>query len=156
MQKGFLFWGSKMERWLLRVVVLCSVMLVTVQWFMHDPAVRVISKTNVDLRESIHDQHTNLEHLVTFQLMDYATLPNATVLVNGLKKGSFTHKYVTVPVNDGDSLAIDVESYNRRISFKIIETYGSVKWPSSGIVIEVSGDTKKIGTVELDETREGD
>lgn len=149
MRKDFLFWGVKLERWLLRIVVLCVVMLVTVQWFAYDPAVRAISKFDSDLN-NVGTPHTNLEHLVTFQLLDYSALPKASVLLNGEKRGSFEHRYVTVPVTDGDILAIDATFYKHPASFRIIETYGNIKWPKKGMEIKVQGITRKIGTVIIE------
>ncbi|TYO95572.1 hypothetical protein [Desulfallas thermosapovorans] len=152
MRKDFFFWGAKLERWLLRVVVMCAVMLVAVQWFTNDPALQVIGKAD----ESIMDQdgfvRTDLNHLVTIQLLDYTSLPKAAVLVNGEKKGYFKHRYVTVPVTHGDELAIDACFYEHPASFKIIETYGNVTRPSPGTIIEVHGTTKTIGTVEVDKS----
>ncbi len=149
MRKGFLFWGVNLERWLLRVVVMCAVMLVSVQWFTNDPVLRVIGKVD----ESIVDQgslvQADLNHLVTFQLLDYTSLPKAAILVNGEKKGYFANRYVTVPVTDGDELAIETGFYERPVSFKIIQTYGNVLVPPIGIVIEVQGTTKTIGTVVI-------
>jgi len=149
-RKDFLFWGTRLEHWLMRVVILCAVMMVTVQWFAYDPAVRVISKVDDDLRGNAGSSLTSLDHLVTFQLLDYSTLPRAAVLVNGEKRGSFQYRYVTVPVADGDELAIDAAFYEQPVSFKIIETYGNVRWPESGMIVKVHGTTKKIGKVIID------
>ncbi len=155
MRKGFLFWGVNLERWLLRVVVMCAVMLVSVQWFTNDPALRVIGKVD----ESIVDQgsfvQADLNHLVTFQLMDYTSLPKAAVLVNGEKKGYFENRYVTVPVTDGDELAIETGFYEHPVSFKVIQTYGNVLVPSAGMVIEVQGTTKTIGPVVIGKSTQG-
>jgi len=154
-RKGFLFWGVNLERWLLRVVVMCAVMLVSVQWFTNDPALRVIGKVD----ESIVDQgsfvQADLNHLVTFQLMDYTSLPKAAVLVNGEKKGYFENRYVTVPVIDGDELAIETGFYEHPVSFKVIQTYGNVLVPSAGMVIEVQGTTKTIGPVVIGKSTQG-
>ena len=152
MRKDFLFWGVRFERWLLRLVVICAVMLVSVQWFTNDPALQVISKVDQTLtdRSSLSLTQSDLNNLVTFQLLDYTALPKAAVLVNGEKKSYFEHRYVTVPVSDGDELAIDTGFYEYPVSFKIIETYGHVQVPVVGAVIEVQGTTKKIGTVVID------
>lgn len=128
---------------------MCAVMLVTVQWFSNDPALRVISKADESLTGQGGFGQADLNHLVTFQLLDYTSLPRAAVLVNGEKKGYFTHRYVTVPVADGDELAVETSFYEHPVSFKIIETYGNVLRPSTGTVIEVHGTTKTIGTVEI-------
>ncbi len=152
MRKDFLFWGVKLERWLLRFVVICAVMLVSVQWFTKDPALQVISKVDKTLIDqgSLGLVQSDLNNLVTFQLLDYIALPKAAVLVNGEKKSYFEHRYVTVPVNDGDELAIDTGFYEHAVSFKIIDTYGNVREPVVGTVIDVQGTIKKIGTVVID------
>ncbi len=133
----------------MRVVVLCAVMLVTVQWFTGDPVMRVAGQADGNLTDQSDFSKAELEHLVTFQLLDYTTLPKAAVLVNGEKKGYFTHRYVTVPVTDGDELAVETDFYKYPVSFKVIETYGNVLKPSAGTVIEVCGTIKTIGTVEI-------
>jgi len=148
-RKDFLFWGVKLERWLLRVVVMCAVMLVSVQWFTSDPALRVISQAENSIIDQSNLGQDELNHLVTFQLLEYTSLPKAAVLVNGEKNGYFTNRYVTVPVTDGDELAIETSFYKHPVAFKILETYGNVLVPAKGTLIEVQGTTKTIGTVVI-------
>ncbi len=154
MRKDFLYWGSRLERWLLRAVVLCAVVLVAVQWFAYDPAVRVISQVDEGLTGGNGTSYAHLEHLVTFQLLDYSTLPKAAIMVNGEKKGCFTHRYVTVAVDDGAVLAIDARFYQQPVSVKVIETYGDVQWPPAGTVFAVHGTVREIGKVVVRGERE--
>lgn len=155
MRKDFLFWGARLERWLLRVLVLCAVMLVAVQWFAYDPVVRTIGKVNDQYSAGSGFNSEDLDHLVTFQMLDYTTLPMATVLVNGEKKGNFEHRYVTVSVSHGDVLEIDTKYYKHPVSFKVVETFGDVVWPVKGRVYKVEGTTKRLGTVKINGSSAG-
>lgn len=152
MRKGFLFWGARLERWLLRALVLCAVMLVAVQWFAYDPVVRTAGRVDDLYRAGSGFDGEDLDHLVTFQMLDYTTLPMAAVLVNGEIKGSFEQRYVTVPVAHGDVLEIDTHYYRHPVSFKVVETFGDVTWPAKGRVFTVEGTTKKLGTVKINDT----
>ncbi|WP_027363397.1 hypothetical protein [Desulfotruncus alcoholivorax] len=158
MRKDFLFWGARFERWLLRAIVLCAVMLVAVQWFANDPVLQAVSRAGIDINEPNEPNETaqrtsaDLEHLVTFQLLDYSTLPMAAVLVNGQKVAAFQERFVTIPVANGDVLAIDAKFYQRPVSFKVFDTYGGVKWPGVDDTFKVEGTIKQLGTVIIKDT----
>ena len=161
MRKNFMFWGARFERWLLRTVVLFAVMLVAAQWFNNDPVLQAVSRAGIDTNESIESKEQNaaaqitsaeLEHMVTFQLLDYSSLPRAEVLVNGQKVAAFAERFVTVPVADGDVLEIDAKFYQRPVSFKVLDTYGGVKWPQVDDTFKIDGTIKKLGTVILEDT----
>ncbi|SFF94656.1 hypothetical protein SAMN05660649_00137 [Desulfotomaculum arcticum] len=159
MRKDFLFWGARFERWLLRTVVLCAVMLVAVQWFTKDPVLQAVSRAGIDTNDSIESREPSsaapsaaeLEHLITFQLLEYSTLPMAEVVVNGQKAAAFAERFVTVPVADGDVLEIDTKFYHRPVSVKVLDTYGGVKWPKVDDTFKIEGTVKKLGTVILED-----
>ena len=62
---------------------------------------------------------TELWGNITLALVDYESLPEALVLVNGEISGRFQNRTVTVRVHPGDQLAVDTTAYRLPIQIRI-------------------------------------
>lgn len=87
--------------------------------------------------------------VVTLFLQDYSLMPYVRVVVNGEVKGAFNHRYVTVAVQDGDSLALDGTFYKRPVRVEIFDVSGGVISPGKGRVITLNGNMAPLGRVKI-------
>lgn len=89
------------------------------------------------------------EPVVTFQLINYSTLPLARVLVNGEPCGVFNDRYITVFVHEGDLLEVDGSCYNRPLDIEVLDVSKEVLIPAAGDRLRVEGGIICLGRVRL-------
>ncbi|MCL6609903.1 MAG: hypothetical protein K6T66_00025 [Peptococcaceae bacterium] len=87
--------------------------------------------------------------VVTFYLKDYSLMPYLRVVVNGEVAGSFKNRYVTVPVQDGDVIALDGTFYNRPVAVEVLGVSAGVAFPAEGGVITLDGNLVTLGRVRV-------
>jgi len=87
--------------------------------------------------------------VVTLYLHDYFLMPYLRVVVNGEVKGAFSQRYVTVAVQDGDSLAVDGTFYKRQVRVEVLDVSGGVMSPGKGLILTLSGNVAPLGRVRI-------
>lgn len=87
------------------------------------------------------------EQVITLYLHDYSLLPYLKVLVNNEVKGTFLNRYVTVPVRNGDSIAIDGTFYKEPLTIEVLNVPMAVTRPRSGETIRLNGNVAGLGKV---------
>jgi len=127
---------------LLAAVLILAVL--TARNMMRDPADGFWAPPSVPVADWTADRQ-----LVTFYLHDYSLLPYVRVVVNGEVKGAFSSRYVTVAVQEGDSLALDGTFYNRPVKVEVLDVSGGVKSPRRGDLIQINGGLVKLGQVAV-------
>ncbi|HBV96919.1 MAG TPA: hypothetical protein DEF36_07725 [Desulfotomaculum sp.] len=87
------------------------------------------------------------EQVITLYLHNYSLLPYLKVLVNNEIRGSFLNRYVTVPVRDGDSIAIDGTFYKEPLTVEVLNVPEAVTRPRSGETILLNGNVASLSNV---------
>lgn len=88
--------------------------------------------------------------VITLYLKDYSLLPYLKVLVNRELRGTFQSRYVTIPVQNGDSIAVDGTYYREPLSIEILTTSRAITKPHSGEIIHLNGNVAELGQVVAD------
>lgn len=140
--------AQKIEKGLIRVVVLGVVLMVMVQALMTREQYRIF----LSWGEKLEGQSINYPVSVTKQtenepsaprkepaqtLMNISadissSLPKAIVLVNGKPAGNFSNQKISLKLKDGDVVEIDSRYYNFPINYRITSTSGNLAYPSKG------------------------
>jgi len=85
--------------------------------------------------------------VLTFSLQEYALLPYVKIIVNGNIKGSFTGRYVTVSVREGDEVYIDGTYYNLPVPVELLNVSEGLTNPVAGTVYNLNGGIVSLGKV---------
>lgn len=150
MRNRNLFWylGKKIEKLLLRLVILCSVVMVLTQaFYTQDPSSRAIGY--VDLEEVMAPpQQQGTGPAITLYLKEYPSLPKMHVLVNGEPAASFNSRYVTLQVDREDDITLDASFYDLAVEVEVVHITEEVVSPAKGKTVTVEGITQ-LGKVQL-------
>lgn len=140
---------DKVEKFLIRMVIVTAVTLVVVQALVVDePFSTVMARVGADTEPTVTDAHWS-EPRVTLYLENYSTLPHLAVLINGSKVDVFDDRYVTVPVQDGDKIELDGTFYQQEIQVKVLNISDQVKQPAIDEEILVSEDVVPVCVVKI-------
>lgn len=135
---------DKVERYLIRFIVLGVVAMVVVQGVMTNDSMRFylswaerMEGQEVDLADAqaidTSDQTTTSPNaLITISIKDYSALPKAAVLVNGKKSASFNTNQVQLRVRAEDTLEIDSTAYNFPVEYSITDQSANLSFPRQG------------------------
>lgn len=155
------FW--RLERYLLRMVVLGIVMVVVVQGLMtHEPFRFFLSWGErmegqpipvPTAQPQAPAENAAQQELLTVSpqaqlvvaLDQYSSLPKAAVLVNGQQVGNFNDKEYLLQVQAGDVIEIDASYYNFPISFTIASTSANLVFPQALQVYKTNQSVVMIG-----------
>ncbi|HCF50709.1 MAG TPA: hypothetical protein DER60_10525 [Syntrophomonas sp.] len=138
---------EKVERSLIRVIVIALVALVVVQGVMTNDQARFY----LSWSERMEGQALNLEEeelaaapgdasqvavspqaLLTLGIKDFNSLPKAKVLVNGKEYGFFNGAQVELKVNPQDVVEIDSTAYNFPVEYQVISRSPNLAYPRQG------------------------
>ncbi len=152
----YLSWWKRLEKLLVRSVILGAVLLVVTQSFLAtDPLRHVVGYVDLkDIKESPNagQQLVPGKPTVTFYLKEYAGLPKLQVLINGESVGKFNDRYVTVQVQEGDLIELDATFYNNPAQIEVLETSAQVVYPKQGQTLKATGITS-LGKVTIQNSR---
>ncbi|MBM7854666.1 hypothetical protein JOC37_001044 [Desulfohalotomaculum tongense] len=142
---------EKAEKFIMRLVILTAVLLVVVQALVvNDPFRTVTAMVGADTAATVNSTSVRWsEPHITLYLENYSALPRLSVLVNGDKAGQFNHRYVTIPVHDGDVVEIDGSFYNREVIVRVLNTTGEVVEPVVDKQLRIKGQLTTVSTVKL-------
>jgi len=86
---------------------------------------------------------------ITLELINFSSMPKATVLVNGQEVADFREKRVTIPVRTDDILEINGSYYQHSLTVLILDVSENVRYPKEKQEIKVNQSLTRIGQVTL-------
>ncbi len=159
-EDGFERFVRRVERVLLRLVILSLVLLVGGQVLLADPDMAVFLST-VDRLEGrlVLGQpeeaaapagavQARILGTVTVMVVDRPSAPEAVLLLNGERVGDFAEGLVTVEVRAGDELAVQLPEGYQRTRFRVVGVTGMVAMPRPGREAVGSSGILPLGRVE--------
>ena len=137
-------WAEKIEKFLIRFVVLTMVAIVVVQGLMtHEPyrlylslgerleGVRLEQPVikNTEVKKTLVDSS---QTFIIISMEQFSSLPEAVLLVNDKKVASFQQKEITLNVSAGDMVEIDSSYYNFPVDYHITAVSENMSFPEAG------------------------
>lgn len=156
---------DEIERYVVRLAVFALISLVLVQSLMTSDSIRFylsmgehLEGRKVDVPAvSVRDSSIYPEEAaapgvgsITVETIDYTSLEQAFLLINGRRAGDFSEGKLTVAVVSGDVLEIDAAQYLHPVQFRIEKVSSSIKYPLQGQVVNTDRSTVMIGKTELE------
>mgnify|MGYP000911697765 FL=1 len=158
---------NRVEKYLIRIIVLSLLVIVVVQGIMtHDPLRLYLSWSERmegqvveypvagDAAESTGDkQQTDVLKAQSPQagmiltIEDFSSLPRTIVLVNGNEKARFQNKEVKLLLQAGDVLEIDSRAYSFPVEYKIENTSSNLSFPERGTVYTANQGIVMLGKI---------
>lgn len=153
---------EKVERILVRVVVIALVAVVVVQGVMTNDQARLF----LSWSERMEGQAINLEEesgaaavkqspvqavapqaLLTLGIKDFTSLPKARVIVNGQEYGVFNSAKVELKVSPQDVVEIDSTAYNFPVEYQVISRSPNLAYPRQGQVYAANQSIVMVGKI---------
>jgi hypothetical protein len=123
-----------------------------------DPLERVyqVSKLLEDQQNSVFAaqiDHEAAGNAVTGELSlcleNYFSIAGIKVIINGVEKGNFLTKELTLQVSSGDQIAIDGSSCSQAVRVEVSNTSPRIISPKLGSIIQLQGDVKYLNPVQV-------
>ena len=139
-------WIDRVEKGLIRFVIIGMVIMVVVQGFMSVDPIRLylswgerLEGEQLQLPAAVTKTETadpDVEVVVVspqarmvLEVTHFSSLPRAQILVNGAERAVFNGKRVSVPVQAGDTVEIDSTAYNFPIEFSVAAASANLVFP---------------------------
>ncbi|MEG6616257.1 hypothetical protein V6C27_07445 [Peptococcaceae bacterium 1198_IL3148] len=140
---------DKIEKILIRMVVVTAVTLVVVQALVVDePFNTVMARVGTDTEPTATTVHWS-EPRITLYLENYSALPHMSVLVNGNEVDVFDDRYVTVPVQHGDRVELDGTFYQQEIKVRVLNISDQIEEPLVDKQVIINSNVVSVCTVEI-------
>lgn len=138
---------NRVEKYLIRFIVLGVIALVIIQGLLTDDSMRFYlslgEKMEGQVIELPDNQQVNPEAAtgsaatspyasLTFSIKEFSSLPRAQVLVNGERKAEFNNSKVNLTVMGGDIIEIDSSAYNFPVEYVIEKGSANLGYPRQG------------------------
>lgn len=153
----------RVEKYLMRLVVVSLVMVVVAQGLMTDDSTRFYMSwsermegqnlpTPVVVPDDKLSPSTNAdikspEALLTIELSQYTSAPQAKILINGQSRYSFSRQQVLIRVKAGDTVEIDASNCRVPLDFKIVSGSANLAYPNQGQVFSGNQSMVMIGKI---------
>ncbi len=154
---------DKMEKYLIRFIVLGVILLVVGQGLMTRDSMRLFLSWGermegqtvefpVSTGESALEDDTTAmvespHALVVLSIEKYSSLPKAYVLVNDEQRDAFLEKELTLKLMAGDVVEIDSSYYNFPIEFKVEKVSENLAFPRKDEIYTGNHDIVMIGKI---------
>ncbi|NPV26297.1 MAG: hypothetical protein HPY81_02325 [Firmicutes bacterium] len=172
-EERFLSWADRIERFLLRFVIIGLVVLVVTQSLLTSDPLRFylsfaermegrsLDLDNAYVFKDVDDANQPGSEMslsgrpsvptgtLTVSLLNYSSLQKAVLLRNGEPIGDFRDKHLTVRVHAGDVLEVDGSYYNYPLALEITAASENIVSPKVKQRIEVKHNVVKLGVVQL-------
>lgn len=143
---------DKVEKHLIRIIVLSLLVIVVVQGIMtHDPLRLYLSWSERmegqvleypvagDAKTVKGNKQENLKAVspkafLVLETKEFSSLPRSIVLVNGLEKARFNNKEVKLLLQAGDVVEIDSRAYNFPVNYRIRNTSDNLAFPPKATI----------------------
>lgn len=156
---------DKVEKYLIRIIVLSLLVIVVVQGMMtHDPLrlylswsermegqvveypVAADTKTvNKDNRERL--KATSPQTYLVMEIKDFSSLPRSIILVNGREKARFNNKEVKLLLKANDVVEIDSCAYNFPVNYYIKNSSDNLAFPKKETMYTANQSIAMIGKI---------
>ncbi len=151
--RDFMFLASRLERILVRLVVISLVLLVTVQALLTEDDTRVFL-SYTDRLEGVRwapDESPQDDPVPSLEIevSNGPSAPWAKVLVDGKEVASFRKKIIRVPVQDGQLVEIDGTRWRRLTKFRVRWVHPNMVEPRVGTEVITQGTIQTVGRVHL-------
>ncbi|MGI5921422.1 MAG: hypothetical protein ACOX6I_06770 [Syntrophomonadaceae bacterium] len=156
---------DKVEKALVRIVVLGLVLMVMVQALMTREQYRLflswgeqlegqsinfpVNSTQMDITEP-EPVIKNSSSEMSISIVGYSSLPKSIIMVNGYKVGNFADPTISFTINDGDVIEIDSRYYNFPIDYKITGISDNVSYPVKGREYTGNQSIVMVGKVQIE------
>lgn len=136
---------NRVEKGLIRIVVMGVVFMVIVQALMTQEQYRIylswgeklegqsinypVSVTQPAESEPSSSPMKSSQAVMNISIDVFSSLPKAIVLVNGKPAGNFSNRDVSIKLKDGDVVEIDSRYYNFPINYRIISISDNLAYP---------------------------
>lgn len=153
---------ERVERILMRLVVIALVAVVVVQGVMTNDQARFY----LSWSERMEGQALNLEEadrgtapstptqsvvapqaLLTLGVKDFSSLPKARVLVNGQEYSAFNSSKVELKISPQDVVEIDSTAYNFPVEFQVISRSPNLAYPRQGQIYAANQSMVMVGKI---------
>lgn len=154
---------DKVEKYLIRFIVLGVILLVVGQGLMTQDSMRLFlswgermegqtvefpvnsgeSALDEDMAATVESPHA----LVVLGIQKYSSLPKAHVLVNGEQRESFLEKELTLQLMAGDVIEIDSSYYNFPVEVKVEKVSENLAFPRKDEIYTGNHDIVMIGKI---------
>ncbi len=154
---------EKVEKYLIRTVVLAFVALIIVQGLMTHDDMRLylswgerLDGQAIEYPVNSAEQDNGAENMDTINspyaklvlsLEKFSSLPRASVLVNGKEYASFEKDEVQIKLMAGDVVEIDASAYEFPVSFKVEQVSDNVAFPVEEEIYVCNHDIVMIGKI---------
>lgn len=142
------------ERLLVRVtlmglVVLVAVQTVTTGSFSSMLDFSVPSRQIAD-NQMVIGQNIGEKSVVIFSLVDYTSLAQAAIYVNGKKRADFAEKYAAIAVYPGDLVELDASFYEKPVFIQVMQNDRKVIKLKEGTIIRLRHERKALPLNNVD------
>ncbi|HNX28612.1 MAG TPA: hypothetical protein PKN87_04275 [Syntrophomonadaceae bacterium] len=153
---------DKIEKIIIRVIVLGIVVLVVVQGVMvHEPARLYLSWAermegqileypvagNQEDAENEPAAVKSPQAVLKLTISQFSSLPRAKILINGQEQAAFDNREMEIPLMAGDIIEIDCTGYDFPVEFVIEATSENMAWPQQGKTYTANQSIVMIGKV---------
>lgn len=153
---------NRMEKFLIRMVVFSLLLVVVSQGLMTADPIRFymswserMEGENLPAPVAAPKSETaaptaaleSPQALLGITLVQYTSLPEVQVLVNGKARYTFSRSSVLMRVNGGDTIEIDAGHYNYPVSFTITSGSANLAFPATGAVFTANQGIVMVGKV---------
>jgi hypothetical protein len=151
------------EKYLMRLVMVSLILVVVAQGLMTDDSTRFYMSwsermegqnlpTPVIVPDDKISSATNAtikspEALLTIELSQYASAPQAKILINGQARYRFSRQQVLIRVKAGDTVEIDTSDCPLPLNFKITSGSSKLAYPKQGQVFSGNQSIVMIGRI---------
>lgn len=136
---------QRIERGLIRFVVLAVVMMVLVQGFMSVDPIRFylswgermegekiqlpVAANRTVTADPDMEQTISPQARLVIETSHFSSLPRARILVNGAERSAFNGKRVSLAVQAGDTVEIDATAYDFPVEFRVTAVSSNLVFP---------------------------
>lgn len=153
--------ADKIEKYLIRFIVLGMVVLVLVQGMMTRDSLRFylswsermegqaleypVSKENVEPDKNQGMDINSPYALLSLSLKKYSSLPRAVILINGEKVDDFENQEVDLKLMAGDIVEIDATFYDFPVEIKVNKVSDNLAFPEKDQIFTANDSIVMIG-----------
>ncbi|MDD4801417.1 MAG: hypothetical protein PHF24_00550 [Syntrophomonas sp.] len=153
---------SRVEKGLIRIVILGLLLMVVVQGLMTVDPIRFYLSWGERMEGQSFEIPVNFPQKaeapsvggtksphskMTIGVEKFSSLPRTKILINGQEKYNFSEKLVTIEVNAGDTVEIDSTAYNFPIDYKVMAVSSNLAFPDEDQIFTANQTMVMIGTI---------
>lgn len=154
---------NKVEKYLIRLAVICLLMVVVSQGLMTSDPIRFymswsermegqslptpVNAPRPESSSSAIDKVSSPDALITISHGSDAALTDVKILVNGKARYAFSRQQIKMRLKAGDTLEIDARSCNAPVDFTVAATSGNLAFPAKGQVFTANQSMVMIGKI---------